>query len=393
MVSRANGSGILLYWYINLLCFLMTMFFNNDGSILITTPIIIQIVTILKLKANQQFPYLLSGALIATAASAPIAVSNIANLIALKIIGLDLNSYVSMMFVPSLLGITAISLLLFYYFSKDIPKVINVLPVSGIEKPYTPHLDHRPHPDHKPHQHPHPQPHSHSSLHHPSPHLLTDHAISPSVTDMSMFRVCIAIVALTRAGLFVGTGFGIPMEWIGIFGALLLIMYRWNRRGVGVNDIIKKTPWHIILFAFSIYVVVYSLHNIGLTELIVERLREPISANLLSATLISGGLLTVMSNLFNNLPSVMIGSLTLTGMQLDIPTLRIAYLAMIMGADIGSLITPMGTLASLLWMFILKKNGIRINWTQSLKVTIIVIPIGLLISLFSLYFWVDWLFF
>jgi arsenical pump membrane protein len=208
-----------------------------------------------------------------------------------------------------------------------------------------------------------------------------------------MFRVCIAIVALTRAGLFVGADFGIPMEWIGIFGALLLIVYRWNRRGVGVNDIIKKTPWHIILFAFSIYVVVYGLHNIGLTELIVERLREPISANLLSATLISGGLLTVMSNLFNNLPSVMIGSLTLTGMQLDIPTLHIAYLAMIMGADIGSLITPMGTLASLLWMFILRKNGIRINWTQSLKVTIIVIPIGLLVSLFSLYLWVDWLFF
>ena len=208
-----------------------------------------------------------------------------------------------------------------------------------------------------------------------------------------MFKVCIAIVALSRAGLFVGTSFGIPMEWIGIFGALLLIGVRWYRKGVGVNDIVKKTPWHIILFAFSIYVVVYSLHNIGLTALIVERLREPMLANHFNACLISGGLLTIMSNLFNNLPSVMIGTLTLTGMGLDIPTLHIAYLATIMGADIGSLITPMGTLASLIWMFILKKNGIRISWAKSLKVTIMVIPIGLLVSLLSLYFWVEWLFF
>jgi len=381
MVNRANGSGVLLFWYINLLCFLMTMFFNNDGSILITTPIIIHIVTSLKLKGNQQFPYLLSGALIATASSAPIAVSNLANLIGLKIIGLDLNSYVSMMFVPSMLGIIAISLLLFYYFRRDIPKLINVLP--SVEKPNTPHIHHRPHRQGNL---------RHLQLQPTHPHRLIDTGISSPVHDMSMFKVCIAIVVLTRAGLFIGASFGIPIEWIGMFGALLLIVYRWQQKGVGAMDIVKKTPWHIILFAFSIYVVVYSLNNIGLTEWIVGLLREPMLASRLNACLIGGGLLTVMSNIFNNLPSVMIGTLTLTGMGLDVPTLHIAYLASIMGADIGSLITPMGTLACLLWMFLLKRNGIIISWAKCLKVTIIVIPIGLLISLLSLYVWLEWLF-
>jgi len=86
LVKRVNGSGVSLYWYTNLLCFLMTVFFNNDGSILITTPIIIYMVTILKLERHQQFAYLVSGALVATASSAPIAVSNLA-LSALKIVG------------------------------------------------------------------------------------------------------------------------------------------------------------------------------------------------------------------------------------------------------------------------------------------------------------------
>jgi arsenical pump membrane protein len=208
-----------------------------------------------------------------------------------------------------------------------------------------------------------------------------------------MFKVCIAIVALIRAGLFIGATFNIPIELIGIVGALLLIGYRWYRKGLGVNDIIKKTPWHIILFAFSIYVVVYGLHNIGLTGVLVELLRGPISVNHLSACLISGSLLTVMSNLFNNLPSVMIGTFTLVEMGLDTPTLQLAYMANIMGADIGSLITPMGTLATLIWIFLLRKNGISVKWADIMKVTVMVIPIGLLISLLSLYFWAEWLFF
>ncbi|WHY59467.1 ArsB/NhaD family transporter [Peribacillus simplex] len=99
IIIRSKGSGIRLFAYINLLSFFMTMVFNNDGSILITTPIIIHIVTLLKIKPHQKIPFLISGALIATAASAPIAVSNISNLIALKIVGLSLNSYINMMFV------------------------------------------------------------------------------------------------------------------------------------------------------------------------------------------------------------------------------------------------------------------------------------------------------
>lgn len=396
LVNRSKGSGVLLYWYILLLCFLMTMFFNNDGSILITTPIIINIVMMLKLKPHQRFPYLLSGALIATASSAPIAVSNLANLIALKIVGLDLNSYVSMMFVPSMVGITSISLLLFYYFRKEIPKEIRVLPESEISDHSLSFPSQLVGKKNHPHPHPHLHKHSHPHPHHPHvhpPHLRAENPPHPPRIEKSMFKVCIAIVVLIRAGLFIGAGLKIPIELIGIVGATLLIGYRWYRKGVGINDIIKKTPWHIIIFAFSIYVVVYGLHNIGLTGMIVELLRGPMSVSHLSACLISGGLLTGMSNLFNNLPSVMIGTFTLVEMGLDTATLQLAYMASIMGADIGSLITPMGTLATLIWMFLLRKNGIRVRWAEVMKVTIMVIPIGLLISLFSLYLWVEWLFF
>ncbi|MGI6711507.1 MAG: arsenic transporter [Bacillota bacterium] len=393
LVSKAKGCGIKLYWYIMTLCFFMTMFFNNDGSILITTPIIIQIVQALKLKPHQKIPYLIGGALVATASSAPIGVSNLANLIALEIVGLDLNTYATLMFVPSMLGIISISSLILVYFEKAIPKNIYYISNSAfnnIEVNLT-----RPHhnilsypPLHK------------KGLINPKP-VFKKNSYLPEkahklpkptkAVDWWMFRVCILVVIMTRAGFFILAGYGVPIEWIAIVGALLLIIIRWYRQGIGPYDVLRKTPWHIIIFAFSMYVIVYGLHNAGLTSMIVNLCRELVSSNHLNTCFIIGFLLTAMSNLFNNLPSVMIGTLSLTQMGLDPQTLHIAYLANIIGSDIGSLITPMGTLASLIWIFILRQHKIPITWGQYLKVTIRIIPIGLTTSLLSLFLWSEWL--
>lgn len=363
LVNKARGSGIKLYLYVIFLCFLMTLFFNNDGSILITTPILIKTVNLLNLKPHQKIPYLLSGAIIATATSAPIAISNIANLIALKIVGLDLNTYVAMMFVPSMLGILVIAGLLFLYFKKDIPTKLQQLPIN-IDN----YMNAR-------------------SYSHP----LANKTPSQNV-DWWMFKVCFAITVLIRGSYFILTPFGISIEWIAITGAILLIAIRWYRNRIGVLDIIQKTPWHILIFSFSMYILVFGLQNIGLTSSLVTTLGDTLRSSRFHAIFIMGGLLTLMSNAFNNLPAVMIGTLTLSQIGLDPPTLKIAYLANVLGSDIGSLLTPVGTLATLLWMFILKENHIHMTWKKYIKITIIIIPAGLIVSLFSLYLWTKLLF-
>ncbi|MEK5183596.1 arsenic transporter [Solibacillus sp. FSL W7-1324] len=359
IVNRSKGSGIRLYVYTNLLCFLMTMLFNNDGSILITTPIIIRIVQLLKFKPHQMYPYLISGALIATAASAPIAVSNIANLIALKIIGLTLNDYVLMMFIPSMIGIFVIAWLLFLYFKKDIPKVSIMFPLKRA------HL------------------HSTQLYTHP-----LDPAGNPEDIDWKMFKICILIIIITRIAFFALTPFGISLEFIGLFGAAILIIYRWIRIRIGIKDVIRNTPWQIFLFAFNMYVLVYGLKNVGLNDFIVSSLREFIAQDALQATIIMGMLTTVLSNLVNNLPAVMFSTMAIVDMGLEPLIVQIAYLASVIGSDIGALLTPIGTLATLIWMFELKKFGVKMTWRKYLKVTFLVIPIGLFVSLFSLYLWI-----
>ncbi|MCD7035429.1 arsenic transporter [Metabacillus sp. GX 13764] len=357
LLTKAKGSGRLLFVYVLLISFLMTLFFNNDGSILITTPIIIQVLNMIKLKPHQKHAYLISGALIATASSAPIAVSNISNLIALKIVGLDLNSYVAMMFVPSMIGIITMAVLLYFYFRKDLPKKLEPGRTSGKTFPQY-------------YQHP----------------FSSDRDLSQGY-DWWMFKVCISIVVMVRVCFFALTPLHVPIEYIAIAGALLIFAIRWFRYKQGAADILKKTPWHILIFAFSMYVLVYGLKNAGLNDLLVSQLKGFTASSGLGATMTMGLLLTLFSNLFNNLPAVMIGTLSLTQMNLDSSILQTAYLANVIGSDIGSLITPVGTLATLIWMFILKNSKVPIKWSQYLKVTIMVVPVGLIVSLLSLYFW------
>lgn len=88
----------------------------------------------------------------------------------------------------------------------------------------------------------------------------------------------------------------------------------------------------------------------------------------------------------------MVGTIALTDMGLDPITLKTIYLANIIGSDIGALLLPIGTLASLIWMYILRQHKIKIKWKDYLKVSLIVIPISTLVTLFFLYYWVQFVF-
>jgi arsenical pump membrane protein len=105
-----------------------------------------------------------------------------------------------------------------------------------------------------------------------------------------------------------------------------------------------------------------------------------------------GGLVSILSNLFNNHPALMVGTITLTEMGLDPITLKTIYLANIIGSDMGSLLLPIGTLASLIWMHILKENHIKVKWKDYLKVSLIVIPLTTIVTLFLLFYWVQLIF-
>ncbi len=360
LAAKARGSGIRLFWYVNLLCFLMTLFFNNDGSILITTPILVMLLNNMGLKNHQKIPYLLSGGLIATASSAPIGVSNIVNLIALKIVHMDLYMHTAMMFVPATLGLLFLAGLLFLRFYKALPRTVPVK-ISGLTAP----------------------------AYHP---LKTKSSLSLDKERSRFMRNILLFVFAVRISLFVASFVGIPVSVMAVFGSLVLLGWRWFHLKIPPTDMLKKTPWYILVFAFSMYVIIYGLHNIGLTAWLIDFMHPMVSGSLLHASVMMGTLLTILSNLFNNHPALMIGTLTLTNMHLNPLTLKISYLASVIGSDMGALLLPMGTLATLMWMHIIRRGKVKITWWQYVKITLVVIPPATLFTLVVLYYWVSWLF-
>ncbi len=364
LAKKAKNSGIRLFWYTNLLCFLMTLFFNNDGSILITTPILLLLLHHLRLTHDQKIPYLISGALIATASSAPIGVSNIVNLIALKIVHMDLYMHTAMMFVPATLGLLFMASLLFLIYQKQLPKTLSVLPI---------HLDEN---------------FVKKSFHplQPRPEIAKNRTRTRFMFRILLFVLCV------RISLFIASYFQFSIAVTAVIGSVILLGWRWYKLRIPPIDMIKKTPWHVLVFAFSMYVIVYGLHNIGLTELLVTKLHPLVTSSLFHASFIMGGLISVLSNIFNNHPTLMIGTIALTEMGLDPITLKTIYLANIIGSDMGSLLLPIGTLATLMWMFITRKGKVNISWGTYMKATFVVIPPTVIFTLLCLYYWVTFIF-
>ena len=234
----------------------MTLFLNNDGSILITTPILLILLEKFRLNNMQKIPYLISGALIATASSAPIGVSNIVNLIALEIIGMDLNLYTMMMFVPGTLGLLFLSTLLYLISYKRLPKQIPLFskPVDYSQLITLPSLQ---------------------SLH--------DTGILKKQTKV-MFSV-LTFIFFVRIALFVASYIGISVSLVAVLSSIILLVWRWLYLKISPLDLLKKTPWHIFIFAFTMYVIVYGLQNIGLTDLLVNYLKPMVSDNLFNASI------------------------------------------------------------------------------------------------------------
>jgi arsenical pump membrane protein len=363
LARLSKNSGIRLFWYINLMSLLMTLVFNNDGAIIIATPILIILLRKLGLKPLQQIPYLLSAALVDTAASAPLGVSNIVNLISIKIIGMSLATYSIMIFVPSMIGVGVLALLNYVLFRKKL--------VIDLQKNKTKH------------------PLGQDQVPNDETAATDIQVETPSKRFMTNI---LWYVLAVRVALFVGADFGVSPSITAVVGAAILLIWRWIKMGTSPMDILRKTPWHVLFFAFGMYVVGAGIANVGLNSWLVHQLQPYIDGGWFSSIAATAVAVSVMSDLFNNHPALMIGTLNLTSMNLDQMSLHVAYLGNIIGSDIGSLLTPIGLLATLIWMFVLKQYKVFISWSQYLRVTILVVPPTVIATIILCYGWIRLIF-
>lgn len=196
----------------------------------------------------------------------------------------------------------------------------------------------------------------------------------------------VGVVVAVRAGVFLASGAGIPVPIVPALGALTLLLVGWKRKITNPWAVLPQAPWLLMVFAFGMDLVVFGLRNSGITAYLASLFAPVVNTEPLVASVFPAALTAAISSLLNNHPGMIIGSITLAGIpDISRHALLVSYAGVIVAADLAALFTPVGTLASLLWLHGVRQRGFNYHWADYMKVTVRVIPLSFAVAILGLY--------
>lgn len=335
----ARGDGRRLFAFMVLLGAAVSALFANDGAALILTPIVMSMLLALRFSPAATLAFVMGAGFIADTASLPLVVSNLVNIVSADYFGLGFNAYAAVMVPVNLVAVAATLLVLWLYFRRDIPQ-----------------------------------------------RYATDELKLPAmaVRDRATFRVGWVVLLALLASLFVLEPLGIPVSAVAAACAAVLFAVAARGHVISTRRVLREAPWQIVVFSLGMYLVVYGLRNAGLTDSLTSALNWLAGHGLWAASLGTGLIAALLSSVMNNLPSVLIGALSIHASEAQGVVREAMIYANVIGCDLGPKITPIGSLATLLWLHVLARKGVSIGWGYYFKVGVLLTVPVLLVTLAAL---------
>ncbi len=341
-----GGRGRLLFPLIILLGAVIAAFFANDGAALILTPIVLAMLLALGFPPKAALAFVMATGFVADTTSLPLVISNLVNIVSAGYFQLPFDSYASVMVPVDAVALASTMLILYIFFRREIPRHYEI--------------------------------------------ALLD-APSSAIRDPLVFRWAFPLLGVLLLAYFGTAAYAVPVSFVtGIAAVLMLALGgRWWRSGRGARidvwKVVKGAPWQIVLFSLGMYLVVYGLRNAGLTLLLARALESIGKHGVIAAALGTGIISAVLSAIMNNMPTVLIGALGIHQAQgVSGPVREAMVYANVIGCDLGPKFTPIGSLATLLWLHVLARKGVIISWGYYFRVGLLLTTPVLLASLTAL---------
>jgi len=321
-----RGHGLRLFVLIVLLGAAVTALFANDGAALILTPIVMEMLLALGLSRAAMLAFVMAAGFIADTGSLPLIVSNLVNIVSADYFGIGFERYAAVMVPVNFVAVGASLAMLLLVFRRDIP-------------------------------------HSYDDSNLPDP--------ASAIRDPLTFKAGWVVLTLLLAGFFLLEPLGVPVCAIAAAGALGLLLVAGRSHIVGTRRIMKHAPWNIVVFSLGMYLVVYGLRNAGLTEYLARFLVWSAQGGVWGAAFGAGGAAALLSSVMNNLPAVLVGALSIADAHVTGAVKDAMIYANVIGSDLGPKITPIGSLATLLWLHVLARKGLTIGWGYYFRIGVV----------------------
>lgn len=335
----ANGSGYRLFAFCVLLGAAVSALFANDGAALILTPIVMSMLMALRFTPTATLAFVMAAGFIADTASLPLVVSNLVNIVSADYFGLGFAEYASVMVPVNFASVAATLLVLLLFFRRDIPRQYAL---DVLKKP------------------------------------------SEAIHDRATFKVGGWVLVALLAGLFALEPLGIPISAVAAACAAILFTVAARGHRIATRRVLREAPWQVVIFSLGMYLVVYGLKNAGLTDMLTQLLDWLAQQGLWSAAIGTGLVSALLSSVMNNMPTVLVGALSIQASGAEGLVREAMIYANVIGCDLGPKITPIGSLATLLWLHVLERKGMRITWGYYFRVGIVLTLPVLLITLSAL---------
>ena len=337
-----RGSGHRLFFLMMMLGALISAFFANDGAALILTPIVMAILVQLGVSRASTLAFVMGAGFIADTASLPLTVSNLVNIVSADYYSISFGRYASVMIPVNLISIMMTLLVLYLFFRRDLAFQYDAKKVFEAGAP------------------------------------------AMAIQDKSTFIAGWAILLCILIGFFVSDLLHLPISAIAGMGAVVLLLIARRGKVINVKKVIMSAPWQIVIFALGMYLVVFGLRNAGIMDYLVLLLNRLAEEGIWSATIGTGFISAGLSSIMNNLPTVLIGVLSVDASSATDLTKEAMVYANVIGSDLGPKITPIGSLATLLWLHVLATKNMKISWGYYFRVGIVLTVPVLFVTLVAL---------